>query len=77
MEIQLKCFGQVAEIIGKSELKTYDIADTDSLIKKICTDFPKLDKFTFLISVNKKLIQGNQKLRTGDEVAFLPPFAGG
>lgn len=77
MNIQFKCFGQLIDVIGKSELEIPEITDTDLLMKKMLKDFPKLSEYNFLISVNKKLVKEKQLLKSGDEVAFLPPFAGG
>ena len=38
-----------------------------------------LEKFSVNISVNHKIINLNQpyKIKNGDEIAILPPFAGG
>ena len=36
-----------------------------------------LDDQGVQIAVNQTLVQGEAKLRTGDEVAFLPPVTGG
>ena len=77
MKIKLKFFGQLAEITGTANIEVAEINDTDSLTKKMLIDCPRLKDFKFQISVNKKLVQKNQELETGSEVAFLPPFAGG
>lgn len=77
MKIKLKLLGQLAEITGTSSIEVDDINNTDSLTKKMLRDFPGLKNFKFRISVNKKLIQKNQELEPGSEVALLPPFAGG
>ena len=39
----------------------------------------KLEKFSVNISVNHKIINLNQpyKIKNSDEIAILPPFAGG
>ena len=77
MKIQLKLFGQLTEVIGKSQLELENINNSDLLVKKILADFPELNKYEFLISVNKKVLREIQYFKSGDEVAFLPPFAGG
>ena len=77
MKIKLEFFGQLVEITGSSKLEMDEVSDTDSLMKKIENDFPKLKNHKILIAVNKKIIKENQKLETGSEVALLPPFAGG
>ena len=77
MKIQLRFFGQLAEIAGVSHLEVMDIYDTHSLIKKMGEDYPKLNTCKFLVSVEKKIIKENIELESGNEVAFLPPFSGG
>lgn len=75
--IQVKFFGLLSEIVGTSTLEVKNIVDTDSLIKKLKNDFPKLADRKFLISVNKQIINANKVVEIGDEVAMLPPFSGG
>lgn len=77
MKIHLKLFGRLAEITKKSDMEISEITDTDLLVKKILKDFPDLSQLNFLVSVNKKLVKESQQLKSGDEVALLPPFAGG
>ena len=77
MSIQIKFFGPLAEVIGKTQLEIHGISDTDSLKQKMMNDFPDLKKYQFIIAVSKKLTKENINLQPGDEVAFLPPFAGG
>lgn len=77
MNIQLMLFGSLSAIVGKSQLSVNDCIDTQSLKENLISEYPKLRDFVFLISVNKKLVKNNHILEQGDEVAFLPPFAGG
>ncbi len=77
MKIQIKFFGQLAEITGLSSIEVDEINDTDLLIKKMLSDFPKLKDCKFQVAVNHKLLKEKQVLESGSEVAFLPPFAGG
>lgn len=77
MGIQIKVFGQLADIIGSDELQLQDIGDTGTLREKMISDFPELANYPFVIAVGKKIVNGNQKLNTDDVVALLPPFAGG
>lgn len=75
--MQLKFFGQLAEITGKTELHISPEKDTETVIQKVKEQFPKLKTQTFMIAVNKKIVKQNQLLQPGSEIAFLPPFAGG
>ncbi len=77
MSIQIKFFGQIAEVTGTSDMQMDDIADTDSLQEKLISDFPQLKNYQFVVAVDKKIVNGNELLQPGNVVAFLPPFAGG
>ncbi len=77
MSIQVKVFGQLTEIIGRSELQIEDAGDTKGIVEKLILDFPKLADCSFAIALNKKIINHNQKINSGDVVALMPPFAGG
>jgi molybdopterin synthase sulfur carrier subunit len=39
--------------------------------------FPSLSNYRFQVAVNKERIKGNVLLSDNDEIALLPPFAGG
>ena len=77
MNIRVKLFGLLADAAGKSELQIENASDTDSLKKQMLLDYPNLTNKSFIVAVRKQIIGNNQKLENGDEVAFLPPFAGG
>lgn len=77
MSIQIKFFGPLTDVVGSSGLEMTGITDTESLRKKILSEFPGLSKYSFKIAVGKKMVNGNIVLNSGDEVALLPPFAGG
>ena len=69
-------FGVLADAVGKSEIET-EAGDLDSLKKILFTQFPSLKKYSFRIAVNKEISEKNILLKSQDEVALLPPFAGG
>ena len=77
MNIQVLLFGLLADLTGQSKLIINDCNDIQSLKEKLIDEYPQLKDCVFLISINKKLVNNNQKLEPGSEVAFLPPFAGG
>jgi len=70
-------FGVLAECTGKQEIELSDFSDTESLKAYIELYHPDIQKYSYQISVNQNLISGNEKLQNSDEIAFLPPFAGG
>ncbi len=77
MEIQVLFFGVLAEIT-KTNFRHYsNIRSFDDLKLRIADEFPETVHYNYRISVNKELVSDHPVLKDGDEVAFLPPFAGG
>ena len=70
-------FGQIADITGTNNLTLENIADTNSLITKLKTDYPALAAAKYAIAVDKKIIKENTTLKNGNTIALLPPFSGG
>ena len=78
MKVNIKYFGMIAETAGKTE----EILDLESgvsvknLKDRQIQKYKIADPESVQIAVNKNL-NSNSELKEGDEVAFLPPFAGG
>lgn len=77
MKIRILIFGKLAELIGKSQLEMALVEDTDSLMEILFDDFPELRNQEFVLSLGRQIVKSNQKINQEDEVALLPPFAGG
>jgi sulfur-carrier protein len=77
MEINVLFFGVLADVTGTSRKHYRDIKSFDDLKDRIGDDFPEITHYSFRIAVNNKIINENPLLRHDDEVAYLPPFAGG
>lgn len=75
--LKIKFFGQLSDISGCENIEIQNLKNSDELVLKILEDYPKFKNQKFSISINKKIISSNQSLNSGDEIAFLPPFAGG
>ena len=78
MILQLKYFGMVAEAIEKEaekvEIQHRTIADLDGLLKR---KYPQLATMNYQFALNQVLVDTNEIIKDNDEVAVLPPFAGG
>ena len=79
MKLTLLFFGVLTDVTGMSqkELNTEDLEDVNLLNLHLQSMFPLLSKHKYKIAVNQKIAEHSQTLQDGDEVAFLPPFAGG
>ncbi|NGP75033.1 molybdopterin converting factor subunit 1 [Balneolaceae bacterium YR4-1] len=79
MSITVKYFGAVAEQTGTSEeeLNLDETGNSVAQLKAYCVQKYDLEEEeTIQLAVNQVLNAG-EKLEEGDEVAFLPPYAGG
>jgi molybdopterin synthase sulfur carrier subunit len=80
MEITVKYFGIIADITQKKE-EVFFIDENSNSIKKLQSKleikYPKILVINYSVSVNKKFLQNDFLLEKDDEIALLPPFAGG
>lgn len=79
MKIKILCFGQASEVVGFSEgsMSLNDNCSLRNLQDLLFEKEPKLTSLNLKWAVNQELINDNIELKEGDEVAVLPPFAGG
>ena len=78
MTIHIKYFGQAGEIAG-TDRETIDIPaglNACGLKDFLKTNMPAFDSLSFQVAVNQEL-NSDGELHDGDEIAVLPPFAGG
>lgn len=76
--IEIKYFGLISEHVGKiqevRETKGETIAD---LKRELESEHFMLGGLPYRIAQNRKLVQEDSLIESGDELAFMPPFAGG
>ena len=79
MEIKVKYFGMLSELVGKEQevLEMESGSDTSALKEKLFKKYDSLSTYDYKLALNLDLIQGEASLKDNDEVAFLPPYAGG
>ncbi|MFI5140807.1 MAG: MoaD/ThiS family protein [Bacteroidia bacterium] len=77
MEINVLFFGELAEVAGANKMAVQNMEDTTSLTKWMLEKYPVLKNRTYRVAVNKEVINEKRNLNNGDEVALLPPYAGG
>ncbi|HNB80611.1 MAG TPA: MoaD/ThiS family protein [Chitinophagaceae bacterium] len=70
-------FGMLAEEAGDTKWQLPFCEDTNQLMEEVYRRFPAWKSYSLLLSVNRKLIQENQNIQSGDELALMPPFSGG
>ena len=79
MNLRMKYFGQIAEIVGKEEeIIKANSSTLKELLALIGTSYPEVDSNLFATFINsKKVTDINHSLSDHDEVCLMPPFAGG
>jgi molybdopterin converting factor small subunit len=77
MEINVLFYGVLAEVAGSFSRHYNGIKSFADLRHRIDDDFPEIVHYNFRIAVNNEIINEDPLLSQGDEVAYLPPFAGG
>ncbi|TRO63359.1 MoaD/ThiS family protein [Christiangramia sabulilitoris] len=78
MKVTVKYFGMIAESAGRTE-EVLDVVSGTSAIELKDQQVQKYqiqDPESIQLAVNQNL-DNKVELNEGDEVAFLPPFAGG
>jgi molybdopterin synthase sulfur carrier subunit len=77
MKVKVLFFGVLSEVTGTGIREYSDVKSFEHLKKNIADDFPEINHYQFKVAVNNALVNNDAVLADGDEIAFLPPFAGG
>ena len=77
MEVKVLFFGVLAEVTRTNCIHYREVKSIGDLKHRIQDDFPEVVHYNFRISLNNEIINNDPKLKDGDEVALMPPFAGG
>jgi molybdopterin converting factor small subunit len=77
MEIKVLFFGVLAEVTMVNCKHYSGVKSFADLTARIENEFPEIVHYNFRFSLNNVLVDNDPHLNDGDEVALLPPFAGG
>ncbi len=79
--VRVLLFGHLRELMGVSELSVTLASGSvvGELVERVVRDSPleALSSGMLAISVNRRYVRSDHALRPGDEVALIPPVAGG
>lgn len=81
--VKVKFFAVLKGLVGKEEvsLQIKEGLSLEQVIEQLKKELPALGdlmkKGGILISVNQEVVEKHALIQDGDEIAFLPPFAGG
>lgn len=77
MYITIKYFGQIAEVTKlEEEVIEFSGSLISELLDALYSKYPALKNKDFQVAQNQELVSFETKI-TGNEIALLPPFAGG
>jgi molybdopterin converting factor small subunit len=77
MKITVLFFGVLTDIVTRHRLTIHDVKNVEELKRTLQEKYPDLQRYIYRVFVNKEQVTGNISLKDGDEVAMIPPFAGG
>jgi molybdopterin synthase sulfur carrier subunit len=77
MSINVLFFGVLSEVTGTAFTVYENVKSIEHLKLRVSDDYPEFVHYSYQVSINNELQDGDSELKDGDEIAFLPPFAGG
>ncbi|NAS32064.1 MoaD/ThiS family protein [Flavobacteriaceae bacterium R38] len=78
MSLTIKYFGMLAEVTKcNEELIEVNECTIKELTSKLLEYHPDLKSKNFKVAVNQSLVDEDILITSKDEIALLPPFAGG
>lgn len=75
--MKILLFGELTDITKSTSIEIESAKNVDELKIIVHQKFPSLQNIKYQIAVNSSLISKNISLTETDEIALLPPFAGG
>jgi len=77
MKIKVTFFGMLVDETGTSSIIKENIFSTNELLEDLENEFSGLKESKYKLALNKEITDKNINLKNGDEIALMPPFAGG
>jgi molybdopterin converting factor small subunit len=76
-KVKVLFFGSISEATGRHE-DVFELDGTlDDLTVLIRQKYPAVEGIKHSIAINHEINPDKQEIKDGDELALLPPFAGG
>lgn len=77
MQVKVFFFGVLTDVTGVDYRHYQEVRSINDLKLRIMDEFPEIEHYNYRISLNNEILNSDSDLKEGDEIAFLPPFAGG
>jgi len=75
--IIIKYFGAIADITQKKEEQFQTVDSLYELQSEIESQYPEIKTIRYSLALNQSIVKEDAELNDNDEIALLPPFAGG
>jgi molybdopterin synthase sulfur carrier subunit len=77
MQVKVLFFGVLSEVAGTDCRHYMEVKSIHDLNSRIMDEFPEIAHYNYRISLNNEIINSDMVLNDNDEIALMPPFAGG
>jgi sulfur-carrier protein len=77
MQVKVLFFGVLTDVTGTDCRHYNEVKSVNDLKLRILDDFPEVEHYNYRISLNNEILNNDRNLKDGDEIGFMPPFAGG
>ncbi len=77
MKVKVMFFGVLTEAAGTNSEEFEGVNNLVDLKEAVESRFPKVAEYSYKAAVNEQLTSANTELSDNDEIALLPPYAGG
>ena len=80
MRLKLLFFAALRDAAQTAERSFTVQAETlsvDALLRELRVDLPEIDRPDVRVAVNHEFVSRDHQISDGDEIAFIPPVAGG
>ncbi len=75
--MKLLVFGSLTRELNNAEYPLTEPCKVGQFLNELYENYPALKAYTFRVAVNQQIADNATMIYPGDEVALLPPFAGG
>ncbi|MGB1243363.1 MAG: MoaD/ThiS family protein [Chitinophagales bacterium] len=78
MQVNVLFWGILTDVAQTKKIEVENITELSVLRKQLLEQYPKLAAYSHHIAVNQEIVHEDCfVLQDGDEIALLPPYAGG
>lgn len=77
MKVKIDKYGIIRDVLPPDQWEIQKPVTLGTLIDDLIKEYPDLAKYKYVVAVNDELAGRKKKISDGDQVIFIPPFAGG